>query len=94
MEMRPDGKYSQARLVEYDALHRRLWIFGQRCHHGATGSVVAGAAFFGLIAGPIPAAHPPARTGSIVALAAGGALMIHDWKDRSMWFQRGYGSQP
>jgi hypothetical protein len=25
--------------------------------------------------------------------AAGGALMAHDWKDRSMWFEFGRGSQ-
>ena len=29
-------------LVQYDAIRRRLWIRGQRCHHGAAGSVVAG----------------------------------------------------
>jgi hypothetical protein len=23
---------------------------------------------------------------------AGWAMMVHDWKDRSMWFQRGRGS--
>jgi acyl dehydratase len=23
--------------IHYDRVHRRLWIFGQRCHHGATG---------------------------------------------------------
>jgi hypothetical protein len=31
---------------------------------------------------------------SLLALAAGGALMAHDWKDRPIWFERGYGSQP
>jgi len=32
---------------------------------------------------------------SMLALAAaGGALMmVHDWKDRSVWFERGRGSQ-
>ena len=81
--MRSDGKH---KLLEYDALRRRLWIRGQRCHHGATGSLVAGLACLGLIA------EPAAPT--ILALAAGGALMIHDWKDRSFWFERGYGTQP
>jgi hypothetical protein len=25
--------------------------------------------------------------------AAGGAMTVHDWKDRSIWFERGRGSQ-
>jgi hypothetical protein len=29
--------------LHYDAIQRRLWIRGQRCHHGATGAVLAGA---------------------------------------------------
>ena len=82
--MRSNGRHSK--LVEYDALRRRLWIHGQRCHHGATGSVVAALACLGLIAEPAPP--------TILALAAGSALMIHDWKDRSFWFERGYGTQP
>jgi hypothetical protein len=89
--MGSDGRHSRMKLVEYDALRRRLWIRGQRCHHGATGSLVAGLAFLGLVAEP---ARQLARAQSILALAAGGALMIHDWKDRSLWFERGYGSQP
>ena len=28
-----------------------------------------------------------------VTLATGGALMAHDWKDRSIWFERGPGAQ-
>ena len=89
--MGSDGRYSRMKLVEYDALRRRLWIRGQRCHHGATGSVVACLACLGLISDP---ARQLARARSILALAAGSALMIHDWKDRSLWFERGYGSQP
>lgn len=78
------------RLVEYDAMRRRLWIFGQRCHHGAAGVLVAGLACFGLVADPAA----PARTTSVVALAAGGLLMIHDRKDLPFWFELGHGSQP
>jgi hypothetical protein len=86
--------YSARRLVEYDALSRRLWILGQRCHHGATGSVVAAAACLALISDPAAAARPSMWPGSLVALAAaGGALMAHDWKDRAIWFERGRGSQ-
>jgi hypothetical protein len=81
------------KLVEYDALRRRLWILGQRCHHGATGSLVTAAAFFVLMADS--AVDPDPATRSIfAAAAAGGALMMaHDWKDRAIWFERGRGSQ-
>jgi hypothetical protein len=74
--------------LEYDALRRRLWIFGQRCHHGAAGSLAAVLACAGLIAEPSQVVRP-----AVVALAAGSALMVHDWKDRSIWFERGYGTQ-
>lgn len=80
---------TRRRALEYDALRRRLWIFGQRCHHGAAGSIAAGVACLGLITEPAHIARP-----AMVALAAGGALMAHDWKDRSIWFERGYGTQP
>jgi hypothetical protein len=43
-----------------------LWIRGQRCHHGATGALLA---TFGLV------------------------LMAHDWKDRGLWFARGWQDQ-
>ena len=48
---------------------RRLWIRGQRCHHGATGALLASM--------------------GAMAVAAGGLLMAHDWKDRAHWFARG-----
>ncbi len=47
-------------LVRYDAGRRRLWLAGQRVHHGLTGALL---------------------------FAAGTALMVHDWKDRSLWFR-------
>jgi hypothetical protein len=76
------------RAIEYDAARRRLWLFGQRCHHGATGAVLTAAAVGGLAAARI---SPPVT----VALAATGSLlMVHDWKDRGIWFKRGYGTQP
>ena len=28
--------------LHYDRQLRRLWIRGQRCHHGATGALLAG----------------------------------------------------
>jgi hypothetical protein len=49
-------------LVRYDAGRHRVWVRGQRLHHGLTGLFLAG---------------------------AGLALMAHDWRDRSIWFERG-----
>lgn len=71
------------RPVEYDALRRRVWIFGQRCHHGAGGALVAGAAVL-----------LEERRRRLVLALTGGALMAHDWHDHTIWFERGYGSQP
>jgi hypothetical protein len=91
--MRSGEEHSGTRIVEYDALSHRLWILGQRCHHGATGSIVAALAGLGLIIRPSSA---PTRSlgSSMLALAlAGGALMAHDWKDHSVWFERGRGLQ-
>ena len=82
----------RTRLLEYDALHRRLWIGGQRMHHGAGGSLVVVMACLALLT-----AHAKGTSGMrpLVAMAAaGGALMAHDWKDRSLWFELGRGSQP
>jgi hypothetical protein len=90
--MRLRCRTARARLVEYDAPHRRLWIGGQRCHHGAGGTLVALTACAGLIAAYVPQPKPNSPARPFVALVlAGGALMAHDWKDRSVWFQRGRG---
>jgi hypothetical protein len=93
--MRSGAAQSVGKVVEYDALRRRVWILGQRCHHGATGSVVAAAACVALISDPASMARPNLWPGSALAVAAaGGALMMaHDWKDRAIWFERGRGSQ-
>lgn len=80
------------KLLEYDSTRRRLWIGGQRCHHGATGSIVATTACARLVSGRRRASS---KDRPLVALAlAGWALMAHDWKDRSIWFQRGRGPEP
>ncbi len=76
------------RLIEYDALRRRLWIAGQRCHHGATGSLVAAIGCVGMLAERSLA--PP----MLALTLTGSALMAHDWKDHSIWFERGRGTQP
>ena len=91
-QMSSAGAYS-AKVVEYDVFRRRLWICGQRCHHGATGLLVTFIACLGLITDAPDAAGHGRRTQSMIALAAGGALMLHDWKDRGIWFERGPGSQ-
>ena len=68
-------------LIHYDGKRKRVWIRGQRCHHGATGALLATAGMIGLVALRVPA------IGAIVA--AGGVLMAHDWDDRSVWFKKG-----
>jgi hypothetical protein len=50
-------------LLRYDAERRRVWIGGQRLHHGLTGALLT---------------------------AAGIALMVHDRRDRSIWFKPGF----
>jgi hypothetical protein len=70
----------------YDAAKRRVWIYGQRCHHGATGALLAATGAVVLASVKAPA--------SVAMLAAGSVLMVHDWKDRSMWFERGWQTQP
>jgi hypothetical protein len=81
-------QHAQAlRAIHYDAVRRRLWICGQRCHHGATGALLTGLAAVGLVA----SALRPAKAATL--LATGSLLMAHDWHDRPMWFQRGWQSQ-
>jgi hypothetical protein len=65
----------------YDSIQHRLWIRGQRCHHGATGALLASAGMLALVA-----LRVPALAGMV---AAGGALMAHDWHDRGVWFAKG-----
>jgi hypothetical protein len=48
----------------------------------------------GLFVAPTAPGQGLRRVQSMIALAAGSALMIHDWKDRSIWFEPGHGSQP
>jgi hypothetical protein len=67
--------------LHYDPALRRLWIHGQRWHHGTTGTLLAVAGLAGL------AAKRPALAALI---AAGALLMAHDWKDRARWFARGW----
>ncbi|HEY7934511.1 MAG TPA: hypothetical protein VID48_11875 [Solirubrobacteraceae bacterium] len=84
----PALHFTDIRPIEYDALHRRLWIAGQRCHHGASGMLLTCAAVIGARAGAL-------KPKSGAALAASGALlMAHDWKDHSLWFEPGHGHQP
>ena len=59
--------FSSTSLLRYDARRLRLWVAGQRVHHGLTG---------------------------VLLLATGAALILHDWKDRSLWFQLGRDTQP
>jgi hypothetical protein len=52
-----------AGVLRYDAERRRVWVCGQRLHHGLTGALLT---------------------------AAGIALMVHDRRDRSIWFKPGF----
>jgi hypothetical protein len=99
--MRTGGQQSRTRFVEYDGPNHRLWILGQRCHHGATGTIIAAAACVGLIAETAVLAKREVRSALMRApvvtkgvLVLGGAMILHDWKDRAHWFERGRGSQP
>jgi hypothetical protein len=70
-------------LISYDHQQRRVWIGSQRLHHGVTGIALASAGLVGLAARRLSG-----RRGFPVALL-GGALIAHDWHDRTVWFRRG-----
>ncbi len=89
-----DSQNITRRLVEYARIRRRLWILGQRCHHGATGSLVAALACAGIVAESAGTGAFGESRGKLALALTGGALMVHDWKDRSIWFERGRGTQP
>jgi hypothetical protein len=74
------------RLVGFDPELRRLWIGGQRLHHGATGIALAGLALAQL------ATRRTTAQRGVAYLLAGAALSAHDWHDRSAWFR--FGAQP
>src|SRR5262245_7818004 len=69
------------RILGIDPRHRRLWIGGQRLHHGLTGIAVAGAGLAQLLT----RRSEPNR--ALAWTLAGGVLMAHDWKDRASWFR-------
>jgi hypothetical protein len=71
------------RIIGVDPELRRVWVGGQRLHHGLTGVAVATAAFAQL------ATHRLEANRAIAWALAGGMLMAHDWKDRGAWFRRG-----
>jgi hypothetical protein len=76
------------RALHYDAVRRRLWICGQRCHHGATGAILTAVAATGLLASSVQARR------ALTLMATGSLLMAHDWHDRPLWFERGWQDQP
>ena len=71
------------RLVGFDPELRRLWIGGQRLHHGATGVALARVALAQL------ATRRTTAQRGLAYLLAGAALSAHDWHDRAVWFRRG-----
>ena len=77
------GGTREHHLVDYDPALRRLWIGGQRLHHGATGAAFAALGIAGLAARRLPVRDCVPMT------LIGASLMAHDWKDRGSWFRRG-----
>jgi hypothetical protein len=71
------------RVLGFDPELRRVWVGGQRLHHGLTGVAVATAALAQL------ATHRLEADRAVAWVLAGGVLMAHDWKDRSVWFRFG-----
>jgi hypothetical protein len=71
------------RIVGVDPELRRLWIGGQRLHHGLTGIAVASAGIAQL------AIRRSEASRALAWALAGGLLIAHDWKDRSVWFRFG-----
>lgn len=104
MEMKLSVPDTLREPIRYDAERRRLWVLGQRCHHGATGAVLAAAAGAVIararlidsaratLDGARAASHALTHAGALAAF--GGLLMLHDWKDHSIWFEFGAGRQP
>jgi len=86
--MSPRGPWKWGnRAVGVDVGRRRIWIGGQRLHHGVTGIVLAGVGLTGL------AARRLSARGSLEWALVGTALIAHDWHDRDQWFRRGAGEQ-
>ena len=73
------------RIVGYDPELRRVWIGGQRLHHGLTGVALAGTGLVRLGW----RRRMRRRRRALAWTMAGGALIAHDWKDRAAWFRRG-----
>lgn len=69
--------------IRVDTERRRVWVCGQRFHHGLTGALLAAAGVAGLVAKRLT------RRGGVEWAVLGTALMAHDWHDRSVWFKRG-----
>jgi uncharacterized membrane protein len=64
------------RIVTYDRQQQRIYVLGQRCHHGATGCALV--ALGVLLRG---------RMRPLAALI-GGMLVFHDRHDWRAWFVR------
>jgi hypothetical protein len=71
------------RIVGIDPELRRVWVGGQRLHHGLTGIAVISAGLANL------ALRRSELNRAVACALAGGVLIAHDWKDRSVWFRGG-----
>jgi hypothetical protein len=75
------------RVLGVDAGRRRIWIGGQRLHHGVTGMALAAVGVAGL------AARRLSARGGLEWTLVGTALIAHDWNDRGEWFRRRPGNR-
>lgn len=71
------------RLVGYDPVRRRVWVGGQRLHHGATGCLLGAGVLVGL------GAQRFERRPALAYTLAATAMCAHDWKDWRVWFRFG-----
>ena len=83
MARRSEGIIEIGGFIRVDSRRRRVWVMGQRVHHGLSGALLAGAGIAGL------AAHRFTPRGGLEWALIGSALMAHDWHDRSVWLARG-----
>lgn len=74
-------------LIGFDPDRRRIWLGGQRLHHGVTGMALAATGLAGI------AAHRLNPLRGLGWTMLGASLVAHDWHDRALWFERGPGHQ-
>ncbi|MGI8633417.1 MAG: hypothetical protein ACR2NA_12850 [Solirubrobacterales bacterium] len=77
-------------LLGLDLHRRRVWIAGQRIHHGMAGALLAGSGLLQLRR----LARMDRHRSPLELMVLGTVLMVHDWHDRQLWFRPGPQDQP